>query len=65
MTIECVGGPCDGERVPEHGLFWRVIADVVTPESDVPGLAPEPEVRPGPSGTYVLDRGKYRWEPDA
>lgn len=54
--IECRGGgPSDGETVPDHGVFWRVMG-TVDPETGT--------VRPGSSGTYVQRGGVYQWEPD-
>lgn len=54
MRLECLGGPHDGERVRDRGMFWRVIAT----------LSPDGEPVPGSAGTYVQRDGAYRWEPD-
>ena len=51
--IECVGGPDDGERVRDRGMFWMVVARIDEDGEPVPGSA----------GTYVLQDGAYRWEP--
>ena len=52
--LECLGGPHDGERVPDRGVFWRVLGRV-----DAAGRP-----MPGSSGLYVQRDGAYRWEPD-
>ena len=54
--IECRGGPADGQRVRDRGLFWRVVG-TVDPEHPA-------TVIPGSAGTYTLRQGEYRWEPD-
>lgn len=53
--LECVGGPHDGERVRDRGLFWRVIARL-------DGETGQPVA--GSAGSYVLRDGAYQWEPD-
>lgn len=54
--IECRGGgPSDGEKVPDQGVFWRIMATI-----DKRTGRPIP----GPSGTYVQRQGVYQWEPD-
>ena len=53
--VECRGGPYDGERVPDVGMFWRVMASV--------NLATG-QSQPGSSGTYVQRSRVYQWEPD-
>ena len=52
--LECLGGPQDGERVPDRGLFWLVLGRV-----DATG-----RVIPGSAGLYVERGCAYRWEPD-
>ena len=52
--IECIGGPADGERVRDRGMFWVLPAQ----------LNEDGEVVPGSAGTYVRDGAVYRWEPD-
>lgn len=52
--LECLGGPQDGERVLDRGVFWRVLGRV-----DATG-----RVIPGSAGLYVERDGAYRWEPD-
>lgn len=54
--LECLGGPHDGERVLDRGVFWRVLLNVDS-------AATHP-IRPGSSGTYVQRGGVYQWEPD-
>lgn len=72
--IECLGGPHDGELVPDRGVFWRVVA-TVDPATNAIWPADSPytlrisdpiggQVRPGASGTYVQRGGVYQWEPD-
>jgi hypothetical protein len=72
--IECLGGPHDGETVPDRGVFWRVVAVVdpftgqITPAASPYTVSILDEegvpVRPGSSGTYVQRGGVYQWEPD-
>jgi hypothetical protein len=65
-TYECIGGPHDGERVPDHGWLWRITAAMELPEPREPwqGEGEPPAVRPGASGSYVQEGRTYRWEPD-
>ena len=51
--IECLGGPADGERIRDRGMFWMVVARIDEDGEPVPGSA----------GTYVRDGMVYRWEP--
>jgi hypothetical protein len=53
--LECLGGPSDGQRIPDRGMFWRIMG-TVDPATG--------KVRPGSSGTYVQRGGVYQWEPD-
>ena len=52
--LECLGGPQDGERVPDRGVFWLVLGR----------MGADGQVIPGSAGTYVQRAGTYRWEPD-
>ena len=53
--IECFGGPQDGERITDRGLFFRCVGRV-DPHTGT--------LQPGTSGTYVRHRDGYHWEAD-
>lgn len=55
MTVECLGGPWDGEHIAAIG---RVLAVV-----PVAGL-PEPDTNAQRHGCYVLTARGYEWEAD-
>jgi len=55
--VECVGGPHDGDRVPDHGFFWRINEEDIGGAPDADELAVSGGKTMPRSGSYVKSKG--------